>query len=329
MWIIRASALGGCMRSLIAAGRDVEPTATPDWLQAKFDEGHAGEREIAKWYYQKTGHTRFDGQAAYADYMKPSLVWIPDDDQWEFNLRVAPNVIVRGHFDDIVINPRPRGGDNVDVDFLGVEYKLLAPSTYAKATGSAHLDVLPTYPWQMGCYIAASGFYFDWVTVEKNEDGTPNLERTDITRLNDPPRTLKEITARATEVIDWIENRAYDEYPACDVEQYPCPYFLLHDEEVVEELADGPEAAAMERALDMLDSVKWHENEAKRIKSDAHGLIKETLGERKTVGLNGTRITWVHTETPAQMVTPKPYMKKASVTDYPKITPPKKAKEEA
>ena len=47
-WWIRASALGGCIRSLVATGRGVEPQPVPDWMQEKYNEGHDAEPVIEK-----------------------------------------------------------------------------------------------------------------------------------------------------------------------------------------------------------------------------------------------------------------------------------------
>lgn len=325
-WIIRASALGGCMRSLVAAGRDVEPQMTPEWLQAKFDQGHDGEREVAGWYLKNhapDGST-FMEPGEFSDQWLKNFTY--ENDQWAFDWRVAPGIIIRGHFDDILMVPTDDGG----FDFIGVEYKLLAPSTYAKATGSAHLDVIPQYPWQMGAYMAVTGWPFDWVCMEKDEDGKPLLTEghQHVVRLNAdyPPISRQQLIDRAVEVIDWIENKDYGEYPACpDPLPYPCSYFILHDEVEIPEL-EGVDAELMRGVLGHITAAKKNIEDMKHVIEESNAIIKRTLGDRKTVMLDGTRITWVHTETPEKWITPKPYMKKASVTDYPKITPPKDRK---
>lgn len=321
-WIIRASALGGCMRSLVAAGRGVEPQMTPEWLQVKFDQGHNGEREVAGWYFRQHPSAVPMELGPFSDAMVPEFQLV--DNQWEFNLRVASNIIIRGHFDDIAIY---ESDDGMNAQFVGVEYKLLAPSTYAKATGSAHLDVIPQYPWQMGAYMAITGWPFDWVCVQKDEDGKPifDEDHTHVVRINAdyPPHSLQDIRERAVEIVDWIENKDYGDYPACpEPKQYPCPYFILHEDDEIPEL-EGVDAELMRGVLKNRAAAKQSIEDMKKIVEEADATIKRTLADRKTVLVDGTRVTWVHTETPEKWITPKPYMKKASVSEYPKITPPK------
>jgi hypothetical protein len=52
-WWIRASALGGCIRSLVATGRGVEPQPVPEWMQEKYNEGHDAEPVIEKLAMEK------------------------------------------------------------------------------------------------------------------------------------------------------------------------------------------------------------------------------------------------------------------------------------
>lgn len=322
-WIIRASAIGGCMRSLVAAGRDVEPNATPEWMQEKFDEGKAAEPIIAEWYHTKNSVEPLDEEWA-ADHMK-HLARV--DGQWEFNLQVRPNIVVRGHFDDIVCEVVGKGETFTDYDFIGVEYKAVGKDLFAQIANHG-AAAKATYEWQVGCYMAATNLPWDFVAVLKNEDGTVTEIVDHTTRYYTiPPVMRTEIEDRALEVIDWVENRAYDEYPPCALPlQYPCPYFLLHDEEEIPVL-EGDEADRMRSALDLRQQLKNRIVLMNDQVKTADETIKMLLGDRKTVMVDGTRVTWVHSESPEKWIEPKPYMKKASVSDYPKITPPKEKKE--
>lgn len=310
------------MRSLVAAGRDVEAQMTPEWLQAKFDQGHDGERAVAGNYFAHRDAVPME-PGHFTERWLPNFTY--EDDQWGFDWRVAPGIIIRGHFDDIGIWEEP--DDAMTADFVGVEYKLLAPSTYAKATGSEGIAVLPTYPWQLSVYMAVTGCPFDWVCVEKDEHGKPDFRQghvhTQRFAVDAPPIPRQQLIDRAVEVVDWIENKDYGEYPACpDPLPYPCPYFILHDEVEIPEL-EGMDAEVMRGLLRNRATAKQLIEDNKQTVADIDTTIKVILGDHKTMMLDGTRITWVHTETPEKWVTPKPYMKKASVTDYPKITPPK------
>lgn len=304
MWVIRASALGGCMRSLVAAGRDVEPHMTPEWMQEKFDEGHAGENAIRQWFQPQIHEaSRVAGHELYRD-----------GDQWGFDLTVAPGIIVRGHLDD-----------------LNAEYKLLAQSTFDKAV-SKGVECLPTYPWQVACYMFATGQEgWHWVSVLKDENGHPDFDHTHKVWIDKPPRTADQIRERAVEIVDWVENREYDEYPDCPAaKQYPCPYFLLHEDDEPVELT-GDKKNIMKAYLGHLDFLKARSEATEVTKKLVQGQIRDLLNDvgEKTVTVDGTRVTWVHTETPEHWVTPKAYMKKASTSDYPKITPPKNTNKEA
>lgn len=299
VWVIRASALGGCMKALIAAGRGVEAAATPDWMQEKFDQGHAGEDIIRQWYQtQARTITPWSGLGTKT---------YPDADQVAFDYRLTDNIIIRGHLDD-----------------LGAEYKLLAPSTYSKATGSEGINVIGTYPWQLSIYMMAfNAEWWDWVCVEKDEEGLPNLERTHIGRFHKPPRSAAEIYERAVTVIDWVEHREYDEYPPCDVKQYPCPYYLLEDDDDDIPTLTVDESNTLKWIREAIDRAALMELDAKALKAAAQQDLKTLLTDRKTVlSTDGTKVTWVRTEHPEKLVTPKPYTKKAYVTEYPKITPP-------
>lgn len=223
-WWIRASALGGCIRSLVATGRGVEAQAVPDWMQEKFDQGHNAEPVIERFAMEQLNHVAFG---------RPRKVKL------EFPLEDGGSIRVSGEVDNYsVITPSQTIPDLIH------EYKALGKS-YIDAilrlgenpTAVQVLGVLPVpYSMQVSVYMHGAAARFGkmipvaLVPGVKDENGivTGILP---IIMIEKPPISLAEIEARARLIVDMVEADADGEFPVCDVKQYPCGHFFLHDEE--------------------------------------------------------------------------------------------------
>lgn len=330
-WFIRASALGGCTRALIAAGRGLEGEPTPDWMQEKFDEGHANEPIIAAMALDRTGGVRIVAEPG-----KQHPV------ELGFNLHEGipplPSIIVSGTLDDLVMEDR----DIVRWTHPdhGYEYKALGPSYCDKIRAAIRgtdnpdewaarvLAVLPAnYAWQLSAYMhGAAQVYGKMLAVKlfvgvKNDEGVV-IEVMEPFVFHEPPHSLAEIEARVRAVVGLAADLGA-EFPKCDVNQYPCPFYLLHDDEEIPEL-EGDDAINMRLFADSLVVAKGMIEAGEKMKKDANEGIKAILANRKTVivpsgdstGMEEQiRVTWVSSEVAESTRTVK-----AHTRSYPNIT---------
>lgn len=257
--VYRASALGGCIRSLVASRLGETPTRPGEALQAAMDASSSVEATTIAAYVRETGH---------------EVVW----QQKEVELEVVayesdqPLVIVRGHID---------GLDKVTDDIL--EVKSLGLDLFAK-WNSGGVDALGMlglkYKWQAALYGHATNRNVAFVIGEKLRD-SENAEFSIGNIIREPavsPESLvpsEEIDQRIATIEEHVAN---DTYPDCD---RGCTnwdaYGHIHIFEGPTIHSDGD----LEELLELYDAARVAEEDAKDKKNEIRAKVIEAYGVGK------------------------------------------------
>lgn len=238
--IYNASSLGSCVRALMAARVGFPPQPWPEVTKGYFEEGRVNEPRIievlerAGWEITHTG-----------------------EGQLELDLPVMEGVIVRCHPDGLA---RARSGK---------EYVL-----EVKSFGKPNLERLnaqglpgfPRYAWQTSVESAVTGLPCLFVVGDKTTEPIETSENVFPTSY-----TREQIIERVL----LIESMARKEgLPPCDVSDYPCPFFYLHEDQDKESWDGMAALEALGQAyVEARDVVKMAETK----RSEAGGTIKSLL----------------------------------------------------
>lgn len=315
-WWIRASALGGCIRSLVATGRGVEPQPVPEWMQEKYDEGHEAESVIEKMAMEQR-------ELVPMETHKGLHVSFTHGDQV---------VNVSGSVDNFAIH---RGGVGVpnQID----EYKALGKTYVAQIERLGAypdwrdvLKVLPApYSTQISVYMHGAAARFGQmipvalVVGVKDEHGV--VQRIlPIVYIPEPPVSLETIEKRAKLIVDMVDADGDGEFPDCDVKQYPCGHFFLHDDEELPIVAED-DRLRFRLAVDAVGMSRQLAKSAADMKADANTVIRDVMGKNKKVLLPAQPeldanagevvVSWV-----TRNVKERTQVVKAHTQEFPKIT---------
>lgn len=216
--VYRASGLGSCTRVFVAHANGRVPSPTPAWMQEIFDQGTAFEDAIRQHHAAKVG-----GEVT--------------DDQFEVELdlgRIKGNhVVIRGHVDGKIHDEH---GTRL------FEAKKFRDSTWPKFL-SQGIECNVNYPWQLSVYMHAldldeadfvGGHVIEVMEGEESLSlGTVidgwELTETECVRVVQPPFSVKAIRQRVALVEGLIADGLDAPEVACQRNQYPCPFYELHD----------------------------------------------------------------------------------------------------
>ena len=214
--IYRASGVGGCIRTLVAHRLGLQPSATPGWMQERYDQGTALEPKIL------AALAKNDSKAKPAlmlrDGSQAAVVPTAHGSQVEIEYRVYGNVYVRGHVDGIgtvsCIGPTfgVKAGTVIEIKALGKTYW----DSFVK-NGLAGLPV--TYAWQVSAYMHATGGPVLLVCARKTDAGDDFTELLG-ELISEPPIAVTEFKRKLVQV----ETTDALAEVLCDVSQYPCPF---------------------------------------------------------------------------------------------------------
>lgn len=199
--IYRASAYGRCPRALVAAARGEEAQPWPEWFQAVLQEGKDFEAQIINAW-------EAEHSAVVAEQQKMC------------ELEVMDNVFIRGSIDGMTLD----GITNVLV-----EIKKFRDSGWDDFL-TRGVEVRPEYPWQVAFYMHALDLddcYMIGGHLDKNGELVEVVSKT----LSMPPLPLKAIVKRVREIERMIGIGLAAKEVKCTGD-YPCPYYMLHDEPV-------------------------------------------------------------------------------------------------
>ena len=189
--VFRASALGGCLRALVAARLGYEPLPFDEAAELRMGEGNLHEPVIVQW---------LEGEG-----------WTVTDQQKEIELTVG-DLVVRGHIDG---NARLTGPTRL------LEIKAMGQEPF-KRWVTDRFESNQRYAWQVSTYMHALGLPGLFVVKNRNSGAV------DVFELDEPPIPLAKIKARVAQV-EAIARRG--DFPECDTEYtWNCPYRFLHDQ---------------------------------------------------------------------------------------------------
>lgn len=308
-WSYRASALGHCETSLLAARLEFDKMQPPAHMQRIFDEGKDRESEILAKVSELEGW-RISGSQTGMD-----------------PIEIGSSAMIEGSCDGLGTH-----------EFFGpavVEAKKLGEGYWA----DWHRDhwaapLFARYAWQVSCYIV--GFNLPVLFVVMNKvSGEIHT-----TLVSEPLVPLAKLRLKVLTV----EGRAArGDTPLCAKkdQEYPCPYWYLHeDEEDRTDLDDGQIAelvALADEYTTVAEQAKTAEARKKAIASTiwSHLPFDEETSEKTGVKVPGYSITptaQTRTEIDWDAVAQDypdfdlaKYQTKKTGAAYPKITPKKKA----
>lgn len=246
--IYRASAVGGCIRSMVAMARGITPRPHPEWFQEVLDEGTRSEARILELAGDKHSYgTNGAPQGIVIDGTTGA--------QREVELLIGhidgKNIIVRGHTDGIGLMP------GMGEQYV-VEAKKFRPSTFDKASkaGAVYTDY---YSWQLSIYMLATGLNGLWVAGRYDRDfDTVNKVRCHVyTRPIIDLATIKQKVAKVERLI----NEGYGPDEVECVGNYPCGFWFLHDTKDTDrewelDTSDTHVCEVIRRYLDLDDQLK-------------------------------------------------------------------------
>jgi hypothetical protein len=244
--VFRASALGGCLRALVAARLGYDPLPFDEASELRMGEGNLHEPVIVEWL-------KTDG-------------WTVTDQQKLIELTVADTLVVRGHIDG---QARHTGPPRL------LEIKAMGQDPFKRwvADRFASND---RYAWQVSAYMHALDL--PGLFVVKNR----NTGEVDVFEVDEAPIPLAKIKARVAQV-EAIARRG--DFPACDTEYlWNCPYRFLHDQKELplggEAVVDAAEVDALAAAY---DRARTQATQADTMKKLARDRLAEVVRDRKKI----------------------------------------------
>lgn len=266
--IYRASAMGNCIRSLVASRMGIEPMPHPDWLLEKFDQGNLNEPIILKMLENKGWFIYPDGE----------------NGQMEVEIPVGTGVKIRGHLDgvgflNVETATTPGDWGPIKVDHV-VEAKAFGMDSYDRYMKQG-IHAFPYYVDQATIYMTAMGMPMVFVVGVKDADGV--VDRIGITRFIETPGNIGRIKAKVAKVEALAKK---GELPPCDYQQYPCQYYLLHEDTEADRVAEVGEDLEVDLLLTNYVRGQELERQAKELKGPAGEQLKKIMEQRAVIEID-------------------------------------------
>lgn len=225
--IYRASALGSCMKALVALGLGHTGTDFPDWLYERFAEGVAGEPWVID---QLRSNWRIMDEREGHNYQ-----W--DDGQLYVEINVGSGIVIRGHADGIgtcFLSPVYEDGYG-ETEWHTGDKRVIEVKCATEDYTTTVLRGLPElYAWQISVY---GGFFHlpAMLAIGVKDQQTRELVNVVTQMWDEMPYTMAQVKMRVMEIESWIDK---GELPNCDHKQWPCPYQWLCDDVIGERTTD-------------------------------------------------------------------------------------------
>lgn len=208
--IYRASALGSCVRYLVASAlgyEDQRGQKVDDLLERSANEGNLHE-------------------VAVIEMLKETEGVEVEHQQEEINIQIIPKVFVRGHCEGVLVYNPSTPDEYRELN----EIKSMSTKQFAK-WANHQFGAFERYAWQISGYMQRFPELDVRYIVKRREDGY-------ITELKipagEPPIPLSLIRKKVLTAEKW---RRKGELPPCDTtNQWGCPVWYLHDEDDETEL---------------------------------------------------------------------------------------------
>lgn len=225
IWVYRASALGSCIGALVRARLGVTGELPPDWLQERYDLGHAAEPETLRWI-QTQGWKVWDEW----DLENKALEHGPVvEGQLEVDIPVGTTAIIRAHLDGMGNRHLTPEGE-ISGTFT-LEAKRLSGNTaqgYLDKMEAGTVAGCEFYAHQASViHHATGGLPMVWAVAIADPESLEVVDHKLII-LTKAAIPLGKLKAKVMKVERMAASR---DLPPCDMKQWPCPYYPEHDEE--------------------------------------------------------------------------------------------------
>lgn len=243
--VVRASSVGGCLRSLAAWGQGVDGNQenVPVAMRRAWAEGHRNEpiilnllrtRELG--VKDRMGQETFEEWRpldAY-DVEMQGYATFEDTGQAKGQGRVVvpfhsltPKVEIRAALDGVSRVFKSKVGKGLDKGTVAVvEAKAFSEATFQKWWKHG-LEPFPYYQWQVSVQAHGTGLPVLFVVGVKDDEGVVQDIVTDF--YPEPPMSLGALKARVMKLGKLIDKGDLDFQ--CDYRMFPCPHYFLHDDE--------------------------------------------------------------------------------------------------
>lgn len=274
-WVYRASAIGGCLKALVAARMGYDQMPPPGAFKEKFAQGHYHENAVLAEVQAKADGLCLLGKA-----------------QYRVELPVMDGVVIVGHIDELA-DFETAGKSVVDAKTLA---RMTSDNWRAQKWNANSMTV--KWAWQQSAYAYALAEEFGEprgrplpiiIAVGVKDDDDPmHLAYSYMDVFLEPPITRSQIIGRVAKVEAYARRGVLPE--KCEPSQYPCPVYYL---------CDGPKAAEMARDDDgklaavaaLYRSHADVERAAKKAKDELRPRVLEAMGEREKVAVDGLTVT--------------------------------------
>ncbi len=304
--VFRASSLGHCDKSLIAAGLGEEGSEPPASIRGKWDESQGLEAEVIRqgleWAHEVLGmkakllQPNIRADAAGLGNLKPM------GGQWGFDLTLPSDVAIRGHLDGAALVYESKEGWSPGAKRFVIE---------AKAYGDDYWDAYRNNPdspkfvdnWvQWDLYRYMSGLPGLYIVGHKQKGKIIDVS----CKWHEYPVNEQRITDLAMRAMALTKQIRAGELPeTCSRTMWPCPFWWMHEGVEVEQL-DEIEDAELEQML--TNYAEWQVllKNAQTETKDLKQAIAERVGSKKAK-VGKWRVNVYHSEYPAKTVERKAY----------------------
>lgn len=245
--VYRASAVGGCIRALVAARLGYSPLPFDDAAELRMAEGVLHEPAIIE-HLERIG-------------------WPVTDEQREVEVPIGDQLIIRGHIDGI--------GHRSATERRVVEAKAMGDDPF-KEWVSRGFEANPRYAAQLSVYMSALDM--PGLMAVKNR----NTGEVHVTMVDELPVPMFHLKARVARVEAIAKS---GEFPECDTKAtWGCPYRYLHDEVALPGLAavDDAEVDALAAAYDRARATVQQAETMKRLARDRLADVVRDRGKIRT-----------------------------------------------
>jgi len=248
--IYRASSLMMCDRVFIALLENYTPAAHPDWFQKVLNEGTRMEPKIIS-MYEETFDTSVTGS------------------QLPLEMEIVDGVWIRGHIDGMEQGPN---GDRL------FEAKKIRESMWSRFK-QAGVEYIAHYPWQVSFYMHAMEVGEAVMVGGLYSPSKDQIEDLYVHTLANPPIPMKAIVKRIAYLESLVNGGKRVDDVKCNVRQFPCPFYYLHDtddEEAPPKRVIPDDMAALVTERDQIKAqVKAMNDEAKPMEERVREINKE------------------------------------------------------
>lgn len=267
--VYRASALGSCIRALVAAGLGMEPAEPHEFMQRAAEFGAEHEAGILEWLERERGFRMLQRQ-------------VPVE------LSVGARYTLRGHVDALA-STQGGSGFIVEVKTAGQERAERLVSAL-RSGPQTFVEAEPRYAFQVSVYmlrLKLPALYVVWPTLR--HDGQLALAKSpELVMLEKPPLGWSDVIRRIEDAERWI---AKGELPPCDrSDSYFCPFRYLCERRPAEQVA-ADRAVEIDAWASAYRAAQAQRDQAEALMRQAREKLLELAGSDSRLETQRYRVT--------------------------------------